>query len=88
MTPARISATVVAERMAWIEAMLAGVRQLPLESYAVFDADPRNAAAAESYVRRALEALLDLGRHVLAKAFARPAAGKEGVGAVFVSGHP
>ncbi len=29
--------------------------------------DPRNIAAAESYLRRALEALLDLGRHILAK---------------------
>ncbi len=32
MTPSRISATVVAERIARIEAMLAGIRQLPLDS--------------------------------------------------------
>ena len=37
----------------------------------MFRADPRNVAAAESYLRRALEALLDLGRHVLAKGFGR-----------------
>ena len=30
----------------------------------MFRADPRNVAAAESYLRRALEALLDLGRPV------------------------
>jgi uncharacterized protein YutE (UPF0331/DUF86 family) len=35
----------------------------------VFVQDPRNAAAAESYLRRSLEALFDIGRHVLAKAF-------------------
>jgi len=34
--------------------------------------DPRNVASAESYLRRGLEALLDLGRHLLAKGFAWP----------------
>lgn len=51
--------------------MLASLRSLPLGSYEEFEADPRNAASAESYLRRALEALLDLGRHVLAKSFGR-----------------
>jgi uncharacterized protein YutE (UPF0331/DUF86 family) len=74
MTPSRISAGVVAERIAWIDAMLAGIRALPLDSIEAFEADPRTPAAAESYLRRALEALLDLGRHVLAKAFGQPAA--------------
>jgi hypothetical protein len=55
MTPSRVSASVVAERIAWIDAMLAGIRRLPLDSIEAFNADPRNAAAAESYVRRALE---------------------------------
>jgi uncharacterized protein YutE (UPF0331/DUF86 family) len=36
-----------------------------------FSSDPRNAASAESYLRRALEALMDLGRHILAKGFGR-----------------
>lgn len=71
MTPAPLSAAIVADRAAWIRRMLAGIRALPLESADAFAADPRTAAAAESYLRRALEALLDLGRHVLAKAFAR-----------------
>ena len=48
-----------------------GIRALPLETYAAFHSDPRNAAAAESHLRRALEALLDLGRHILAKCFGR-----------------
>ena len=46
------------------------IRSLPLSSYDDFAADARNAAAAGSYLRRALEALFDLGRHILAKAFA------------------
>jgi len=74
VTQARISASVVAERLAWIETMVAGIRALPLESIEAFEADSRTPAAAESYLRRALEALLDLGRHVLAKGFAQPAA--------------
>jgi uncharacterized protein YutE (UPF0331/DUF86 family) len=49
--------------------MVRGIRALPLESVADFRAEARNVAAAESYLRRALEALLDLGRHVLAKGF-------------------
>lgn len=47
--------------------MLAGIATLPLGSPAAFSRDPRDVAAAESYVRRALEALLDLGRHILSK---------------------
>lgn len=69
MTPGRISEKVVTGRLAWIEEMLAGIAALPLEDENVFMQDPRNVAAAESYLRRALEALLDLGRHLLAKGF-------------------
>jgi uncharacterized protein YutE (UPF0331/DUF86 family) len=69
MSPSQLRAKIVAERMAWINKMLANLRALPLDTYATFQSDPRNVAAAESYLRRALEALLDLGRHVLAKGF-------------------
>jgi uncharacterized protein YutE (UPF0331/DUF86 family) len=51
--------------------MLAAVSSLPLASAAEFSADPRMVAAGESFLRRALEGLLDLGRHVLAKGFGR-----------------
>ena len=71
MTPSGLRAKIVAERAAWVRRMLEGIRALPLETYAAFHADPRNAAAAESHLRRSLEALLDLGRHVLAKGFGR-----------------
>ena len=60
---------VVTERIGWIRQMIQGVRSLPLTDYNAFFSDYRNFAAAESYLRRALEALLDLGRHVLAKGF-------------------
>lgn len=70
MTANLIRITVVTERLAWIRAMVAALRRLPLASYQEFSQDARNAGAAESYLRRALEALLDLGRHILAKGFA------------------
>jgi uncharacterized protein YutE (UPF0331/DUF86 family) len=50
--------------------MVNDIRSLPLGSLEEFMADKRNCGAAESSLRRALEALLDLGRHLLAKVFA------------------
>lgn len=72
MTPSQLRAKVVAERIDWVEHMVTSIRELPLATYEAFTADARTVAAAESYLRRALEALLDLGRHLLAKGFGRP----------------
>lgn len=69
MTPGTVRMVIVAERASWIRTMLNGIAGLPLEPPEQFLADSRNPAAAESYLRRALEALLDLGRHILAKCF-------------------
>ncbi len=74
MTPARIRSDVVAEKAAWVRRMLDGLNSLPLKSLKDFTEDTRTQAAAESYLRRSLEALLDLGRHILAKGFGRPVA--------------
>ena len=46
--------------------MLVGIRALPLTDFNVIVQDPRNVATAQSYVMRPLEALLDIGRHVMA----------------------
>lgn len=70
MTPALIRANVVTERVAWVRQMVSQARELPQESLAIFLEDSRNAGAAESYLRRGIEALLDIGRHILAKGFA------------------
>ena len=67
MTPSKLRSEVVLERMAWIDRMLRALRRLPTGGLEAFRADPNTAAAAESYLRRALEALLDLSRHILAK---------------------
>ena len=71
MTPLKIRARIIAERTSWIRRMLEDLRALPCTSYQVFMSDPRTSAAAESYLRRALEALLDMGRHILAKGFGK-----------------
>lgn len=71
MSPGAISAVVVADKLEQIRRMLDGVRSLPLASLHAFTADARMVAAGDSYLRRALEALLDLARHLLAKGFGR-----------------
>ncbi len=70
MTSGRLSRRVVADRIQWVQSMLHGIRSMPIHDPMQFHADPRNALACESCLRRALEALLDLGRHILAKQFA------------------
>lgn len=67
MTPRKIRAQVVLEKAAWIHKMVDAMGELPTETLEDFKADDRNYAAMESYLRRALEALLDMGRHILAK---------------------
>jgi uncharacterized protein YutE (UPF0331/DUF86 family) len=69
MTPAKLRAKIVLERMRWVRQMIRSIESLPMDTMAAFTADPRTPAAAESYLRRGLEALLDLGRHILAKGF-------------------
>lgn len=49
--------------------MLEEIRALPLNSKTEFLQDSRNIWTAESCLCRALEAIFDLGRHVIAKGF-------------------
>ena len=69
MTRGRVNQNLLTEKAQSVRKMLAGISTLPLESLDSFLEDPRMSAAGESYLRRALEALLDLGRHLLAKGF-------------------
>ena len=71
MTPHEISKRVVSDKLDWINKMLDEINSLPLKSYEEFISESRNIWAAESCLRRALEALFDLGRHILAKCFGR-----------------
>ena len=69
MFPGKISKRVVSDRLAWVHRMWREIRALPLEPKTVFMQDSRNVWAAESCLRRSLEALFDLGRHIVAKGF-------------------
>jgi uncharacterized protein YutE (UPF0331/DUF86 family) len=73
MTKGKISLAVINQRILWIRQMMESLNELPLQNKEEFFRDKRNVAAAESYLRRALEALFDIGRHILAKQFAFPA---------------
>jgi uncharacterized protein YutE (UPF0331/DUF86 family) len=70
MIPAQISERVISDRLGLVAEYLRNLRELPLADRERFLADRRNVAAAESFLRRSLEALLDIGRHILAKGFA------------------
>jgi len=59
-----IRAKVVSSKVAEVRANLEALEALPLADEKAFFSDPRNAAAAETYLRRCVEALLDLGRHL------------------------
>lgn len=71
MSPSKIWLKTVIAKAELIREMLVAIETLPLASEAEFSADVRMVAAGESFLRRSLEALLDLGRHVLAKGFGK-----------------
>jgi uncharacterized protein YutE (UPF0331/DUF86 family) len=73
MTPASIDRKIITQRAAWIQEMMGALGELPLKNKKNFLQNRHNVAAAESYLRRSLEALFDIGRHILAKRFAFPA---------------
>jgi uncharacterized protein YutE (UPF0331/DUF86 family) len=71
MNSGQIRAKVLIDRLSWIRRMNTRIASLPLDSLDAFTENPNIPASAESYLRRGLEALFDLGRHMLAKGFGR-----------------
>ena len=69
MTPGRVDLKVVADRTGAVRRMVAQLQALPTGSLEEFAADFRNAAAAESLLRRTIESLLDAARHLLARGY-------------------
>ena len=65
MTTGSVDLKVVDDRLQAVATYLAQLRELPASSRDEFLADHRNPNSAESLVRRALEALLDVARHLL-----------------------
>ena len=65
--------TVISDRLDRIRRSTNRLHKLAQLSWEQFLADPDNFAVAEHHLRRAIEALLDVGRHILAKqGLARP----------------
>lgn len=73
MTPTCLSRRVIVERLLILDRMIRQIQRLPLHDEGSFFADSRNVHTAESCLRRALESLFDIGRHMLAKGYGIPA---------------
>jgi len=69
MTHGAVKLKIVADRLDLVRDCLEGLRALPSASFEEFLADRRNVPAAESHLRRAIESLFDVARHLLAKGF-------------------
>lgn len=62
-----INKTLIKDRLVLLDNYLDALRSLALLQKNAFMSDKRNAAATESFLRRSLEAIFDIGRHILAK---------------------
>lgn len=71
MTAGAIDLKIVSERLDILVDSLGELRALPSSDLAAFTADRRNIWAADALLRRAIEALFDTARHLLAKAHGR-----------------
>jgi uncharacterized protein YutE (UPF0331/DUF86 family) len=67
MTPGPIDLKIVRDRLALVEQSLDDLRSLPQADFEQFTSDRRNILAADAALRRGLEALFDVARHLLAK---------------------
>ncbi len=67
MTPGPVDLKIVRDRLLVVEQSLNDLRTLPHTSLEEFISDRRNVLAADAALRRALEALFDVARHLLAK---------------------
>lgn len=67
MTPSAVDLKIVGDRLALVEQSLQDLRTLPHGDLKEFSSDRRNILAADAALRRGLEALFDVARHLLAK---------------------
>jgi uncharacterized protein YutE (UPF0331/DUF86 family) len=73
VTRSGVRLKIVRDRLAAVTEYVEALRELPQETEGGFLADRRNPDAAESLIRRALEGLFDVARHLLAKGVGRGA---------------
>jgi uncharacterized protein YutE (UPF0331/DUF86 family) len=73
VTSGNLDLKVVGDRLEVVRICLEDLRNLPAGSLEAFSSDFRNSSTAESLLRRAIQALFDLLRHLLAKKHGRGA---------------
>ncbi|MEW6739251.1 MAG: type VII toxin-antitoxin system HepT family RNase toxin [Nitrospirota bacterium] len=69
MVISRLQTDKIEKNLSLIQEFLIELKRLSLMTEDEFLSDRRNPAAAESYLRRSLEAVFDIGRHILAKSY-------------------
>lgn len=69
MVISRLHINRIEKNLSLIQEFLTELKKLSLLSEDEFLSDKRNPAAAESYLRRSLETVFDIGRHILAKSY-------------------
>ena len=69
MVISRLQTDRIERNLSLIQEFLIELKRLSLMTEDEFLSDKRNPAAAESYLRRSLEAMFDIGRHILAKSY-------------------
>ncbi len=67
MTPGAVDLKVVGDRLQIVVSCLTDLRSIPSSSIDEYISDRRNPLASDAALRRALEALFDVARHLLAK---------------------
>jgi len=69
MVISRLRIDKIEKNLSLIQEFLIELKNLSSLSKNEFLSDKRNPAAAESYLRRSLETIFDIGRHILAKSY-------------------
>lgn len=69
MVISRLHIDKIEKNLSIIQGFLIELKKFSLMSKEGFLSDNRNPAAAESYLRRSLEAIFDISRHILAKSY-------------------
>lgn len=69
MSPRLLSLKLVGDRLDLESRLVADLKRLPNSSFEAFTDDWRNVPTAESLLRRAVETLLDVARHLLSSGF-------------------
>jgi uncharacterized protein YutE (UPF0331/DUF86 family) len=73
VTPGRVSLKIVGDLLQVVQDCLKVLQSLPSNSIEEFTSDIRTVGAAESFLRRAIQAIFDILRHLLAKAYGQGA---------------